>query len=206
MIRIHHRHSDALLRIPRRWSDALIRIPRRWSDALIRIPRRWSDALIRIHGGALETRYWLLSTGYWFSESRVVVKPDIPACSLLGRIDHAGVKGPRIDVKRHRALVRFARIHHPVHRLPRIDRAWISRRQLHRVRCEQLALARLDILKSDVKIFDQQFSRRRRHPAILVTMIVHRTALPNVPADGDQFVEVCFVDEVARIVLPVPGP
>src|SRR6202521_816159 len=156
------------------------------------------------HRGALETRYWLLSTGYWFSESRVVVKPDIPACSLLGRIDYAGVKGPRIDVQGHRTLVRLPRIHHPVHRLPRIDRAWIGRCQLHGVRCEQAALARLDILKSDVKIFDQQFSRRRRHPAILAAMIVHRTALPNLPTDSDQFVEVCFVDEVAGIVLPVP--
>src|SRR6266436_6798989 len=114
---------------------------------------------IRIHhrqSGALETRYWLLSTGYWFSESCIVVKPDIPACSLLGRIDHAGVKGPRIDVQGHRALVRFPRIHHAVHRLPRIDRARVGRRQLHSVGCEQTALARLDILKFHVKILDQQ--------------------------------------------------
>src|ERR1700676_1212104 len=137
------------------------------------------------HRGALETRYWLLSAGYWLSESRIVVKPDISARSLLGRIDHAGVKGPRIDVQGHRTLVRLPRIHHPVHRLPRIDGARISRGQLHRVRCEQLALARLDIFKSNVKIFDQQLSHRRRHPAILAAMIVHRTALPNLPADGD---------------------
>src|SRR5712671_4280001 len=89
---------------------------------------------IQIHhrqGGALETRYWLLGTGYWSSESRIVVKPNIPACSLLGRIDDAGIKGPRIDVQGHRALVRFPRIHHTVHRFPRIDGAWVGRRQLH---------------------------------------------------------------------------
>jgi hypothetical protein len=42
------------------------------------------------------------------------------------RIDHAGIKGPRIDVQRYGALLRFPRIHHPVHRLPRIDRARIA--------------------------------------------------------------------------------
>src|ERR1039458_7241339 len=46
---------------------------------------------------------------------------------------------------------------------------------------------------------------RRRHPAILVAIIVHRNALPNLPADGHQFVEVRFVDRVARVVLPVPA-
>ena len=36
-------------------------------------------------------------------------------------------------------------------------------------------------------------------------MVVNRTGLPNVPTDGDQFVERSLVDQVAGIVLAVPG-
>src|SRR5664279_2356753 len=72
--------------------------------------------------------YWLLGTGYCSPENRIVMKLDVPACSPLRRIDHAGIKGPRIHVQRDRALVRFPRIHHPVHRLPRIDGARVGHR------------------------------------------------------------------------------
>ena len=36
-------------------------------------------------------------------------------------------------------------------------------------------------------------------------MIVHRTALAYIPADGEEFVELGLVDEVAGVVLAVPG-
>jgi len=100
---------------------------------------------------------WLLGTVYWFSEYRIVVKPDVAARSLLGRIDDAGIEGLRIHVQTHRALVSFPRIDHPVHRLFGIDGARIGRRQFHRVRCLQLALACLDILKSNLKISTNSF-------------------------------------------------
>ena len=105
----------------------------------------------------------------------------------------------------HRPLIRFPRIHDPMHRLPRIDRARIRRRQLHRVRCEQFALSRLDILKSDMKIFDQQLSHRSCHPAILVAMIVHGTALSHIPTNRDYFIEIGFIDQIACVILRVPG-
>ena len=91
------------------------------------------------------------------------------------------------------------------HNIFRLDTGYWVPATEYRVRCQQPALARLDILKSHVKIFDQQLSHPRRHPAILVSMIVHRNALPNLPADGHQFVEVRFVDQDARVVLPVPA-
>ena len=114
-----------------------------------------------------DTGNWVLGTGYWFSENCIVVKLNISACSLIGRIDHASIKGSRINVQRNGALVRFPRIHHPVHRLLRIDRARVRQGQLHRVRCRETALARLDILELQVEIFDKKFSDRRGHPAIL---------------------------------------
>src|ERR1700733_6326360 len=149
----------------------------------------------------LATGNWLLLPN-WFSKSCSVVQPYISARSLLGRIDDATIKGTRIDVQRDRPLIPRSRIHHPMHRLPRIDRARIRRRQLHRVRCGHLTLSRLNILKSYVEIFYQQAPHRSRHPAILPAMIVHRTALPNLPADGEQFVEIRLVDEIAREMLP----
>ncbi len=70
-----------------------------------------------------------------------------------------------------------------MHRLQWVDRARILCRQLHSVGCFQAALACLDILKTDTKIFDYQFSDWRRHPAILVAMIVHRAHLTDFPTD-----------------------
>ena len=65
----------------------------------------------------------LLSARHCFSEYRIVVKLNVPADPLVGRIDDAGIKGTRINVKRHGTLIRLARIHYPVYGLPWIDRA-----------------------------------------------------------------------------------
>jgi len=90
---------------------------------------------------------------------------------------------------------------------PRADpHARISRRQLHRVRCEQPTPARFEILKSDMKIFDLQFSNRGRHPPLLVASMVHRTALSNRPANRHRFVETRLVARVAGGVWPAPSP
>jgi hypothetical protein len=92
-----------------------------------------------------------------------------------------------------------------LHRFPRIDRAWICNSQLNGIRCEQAAIPGLDVLKFYVEIFYHQFSDGRGHPTVLIAMIVHGTALADLPADGDEFVEIGFVDEVAGVVLAVPG-
>src|SRR5262245_22882312 len=36
-------------------------------------------------------------------------------------------------------------------------------------------------------------------------MIVDRRVLPHVPTDGDEFVKLGLVDQVARVMLPVPA-
>jgi hypothetical protein len=68
-----------------------------------------------------------------------------------------------------------------------------------------MALSRRNILKFDMEIFDSQLSDRSRHPAILVPMVVYRTALPYLPAHGDKLIEIGLVDQIARVMLPVPG-
>ena len=60
------------------------------------------------------------------------------------------------------------------------------------------------ILMNQMKILHLQAPDGNRHPAILVAMIVHRTRLPDLPANGHQFVKRSAVDEIAGVVLPVP--
>ena len=57
----------------------------------------------------------------------------------------------------------------------------------------------------DVKIVHQQSSDRHGHPAVLVAMVVHRTGLPNFPTDSHQLVQRSLVDQIARVVLAIPG-
>ena len=103
------------------------------------------------------------------------------------------------------ALIRLSRIDHTMHWLPRIDRAWICNGQLNRIRCAQAAVSRLEILKFYVEIFHRQFSDWRRHPAILTTMIVDGAALAYLPANGHELVEIRFINQVAGVMLGIPG-
>jgi hypothetical protein len=129
----------------------------------------------------------------------------IAARALLRGIDHACIKGPRVDVQGYSALICLSGIDHAMHRLPRIDCAWIYNGQLNRIRCAQAATPRLNILKFDMEIFHGQFSDWRGHPAILVAMIVDGTALAYLPANGDKLVKIRFINQVASVMLAIPG-
>jgi len=56
-----------------------------------------------------------------------------------------------------------------------------------------------------MKVLNQQAANRHRHPAVLVSMVVHRTDLANLPADRDQFVKGSLVDQIASVMLRVPA-
>ena len=56
-----------------------------------------------------------------------------------------------------------------------------------------------------MKILDQQAADGDGHPAVLVAVVVDGTGLADFPADGNQFVERSFVDQVAGVVLAIPG-
>ena len=64
---------------------------------------------------------------------------------------------------------------------------------------------RANILFHDMEILHQQTADGHRHPAILIAMVVDGAGLADFPADGDQFIEGSFIDEVASVVLAVPG-
>jgi hypothetical protein len=136
---------------------------------------------------------------------RIVVQPDFAAGALLGRIYDAGIERPRIHVQTYRPLLEFTRIEDTMHRLQWINRARMRRIHLDSFRGFELADAFVQILRDDPVILNQESPDRRRHPAILVAMIVDRTHLTDFPADRDQLIKRRLVDEVAGVMLAIPG-
>src|SRR5579885_1677960 len=138
-------------------------------------------------------------------ELRRVMKIDLAARTLLRRINDARIEGPGVHVQAHGPLLELARIHHPMHRLQRIDRAGMRRVHQFRVCRLQFAAARLQVLEHKPEVLHPQAPDGHGHPAVLVAMIVHRAGLSDVPADRNQLIERRLVDEVASVVLPVPA-
>jgi hypothetical protein len=134
----------------------------------------------------------------------VEVKLNYSACPLFGRVHHAGIEGPRIHVEADGAMVEFARIHHAMNRIGRVDGAGMRDIHLNRVGGFEPAGSTVQILMDEVKVFHVQAADGNGHPAILVAMIVHRTGLPDLPANSHQFVKRSPVDEIPGVVLPVP--
>jgi len=133
------------------------------------------------------------------------VQFDFAARALLGGVDHAGVEGTGIDVQADGALVEFAGIEDPVNGFERIDGAGVRGIHLYGLGGRNRAFAAGDILMHDVKILDEQTADGDGHPAVLVAVIVHGAGLADFPADGEQLIKRSFVDQVASVVLAVPG-
>jgi hypothetical protein len=133
------------------------------------------------------------------------MKLDFAARALLGGVDDAGVKRTGVDVQTNGALIECAGIEDAVNGFEWIDGAGVRGVHLHDFGGPDDGLAESDVLPYDMKVFDQQPTDGYGHPAILVAMIVHGTGLADFPANGHQFIEGSFVDEVARVVLAIPG-
>ena len=130
---------------------------------------------------------------------------DFAARALLGGVNDAGVEGAGIDVQADGALIKLARIEDAVNGFERVDGAGVRGVHLDRVGGLDGGFALGDILLHDVKIFDQQTAERDGHPAVLVAVIVDGTGLADFPADGYQLVERSLVDQIASVMLAVPG-
>ena len=103
------------------------------------------------------------------------------------------------------ALVEFAGIEDAMDGLEGVDGAGMRGIHLDGFRGLDRGFAESDVLMHDVKILDQQTADGDGHPAVLVAVVVDGTGLADFPADGDQFVERSLVDQVAGVVLAVPG-
>lgn len=125
--------------------------------------------------------------------------------AVLGRVDHTAVEGTRVDVKTHGALVELAGVDNTMHRLEGIDGTGMRGIHLDGVGGLDFAFAESKILMNHVKIFDQQAADGHSHPTILVFVVVHGAGLADFPADGEQFIKRSFIDQVAGVVLAIPG-
>ena len=61
------------------------------------------------------------------------MKFNFATCALLGRVDHAGIEGPGVDVQAHGALIEFAGIYDAMHGISGVYRARMSRVHFDRV-------------------------------------------------------------------------
>ena len=113
---------------------------------------------------------------------------DHAASALLGRIHNTGIERARINMQTYRALTEMLRIEHAMHRIGGIDRAGMSWIHFDSVGRSELGLSVIEVLRNQVKIFDQKAADWNLHPAILIAMIMDRADLANFPADCDQFV------------------
>jgi hypothetical protein len=134
-----------------------------------------------------------------------VVEVDFAAGALFGGVDDAGVEGARVDVDADGTLVEVAGIEDAVDGLLRIDGARLRDIHLDSFGGLDGGFPEGEVLMEDVKIFDEQAANGDGHPAILVAVVVHGTGLADFPADGDEFVERSFIDQIAGVVLAVPG-
>src|SRR5579871_1913345 len=92
-----------------------------------------------------------------------------------------------------------------MYRFKRIDRTGMGAVHFHRVSYFQLAFPAFEILVHNVEILYQKPAGGNRHPAVLIAMVVDRTDMSDLPANRQQFVQRSLVDEIASVMLPVPG-
>lgn len=124
--------------------------------------------------------------------------------ALFSGVDDAGIEGAGIDVQTDGALVEFAGIEDAMHGLGGIDGAGLGGIHLDGFGGLDDAFSRGNVLLDDVEILDQQTADGDGHPAILIAVVVDGAGLADLPADGEQFVERSFIDEIASVVLAVP--
>jgi hypothetical protein len=134
-----------------------------------------------------------------------VVEGDFAAGALLGGVDDAGVEGARIYVEADGALVESARVEDAVNGSERVDGAGVLDIHFDSFRGFDAARAGDEILVDDGEIFYLQASDGDGHPAVLVFVVVDGADLADFPADGQEFIERSFVDQIAGVVLAVPG-
>ena len=133
------------------------------------------------------------------------MEANLAAGALLGRVDDTTIEGPRIDVEADGPIVELARVEYAMHGVGGIDGAGIGRVHLFDIFRLEIADAGGQILMDGVKIFNLQAAYGDGHPAVLVAVVMHGAGLADLPADGEQLIDRSFIDQVAGVVLAIPG-
>lgn len=140
-----------------------------------------------------------------FAVFGIETKLDLAACALLGGVHHASIERAGVNMQAHCPLVEFSRVDHAVYGIYGIDGTRLGNIHLNRIQRLKLTLTSLQILLKEMKILHAQAPKGGRHPTILVAVVVHGTGLANFPADGYQLIQRSAIDQIARIVLAIPG-
>jgi hypothetical protein len=82
------------------------------------------------------------------------MKLNLAAGSLFGRVNHAGIKRPRVYVKADGPLIEFPRIYDSVHGVSGIHGAGMGNIHFNCVGGFEAAVARLQVLMNKMKVFD----------------------------------------------------
>ncbi len=133
------------------------------------------------------------------------MQSDFAAGALLRRINDASVERPRIYVQTDSTLVELARIDYSMYGICGVHCTGMGEVHLHGVERLQLAAPGRQILMNKVEVFYVKPAEWNRHPAVLVAMIMNGTGLAYLPANGHQLIEWSAIDQIARVVLTVPG-
>lgn len=130
---------------------------------------------------------------------------DFTTGALFRRIHHAGVERARIDVQADGTLVELAGIDDAMYRIGGVDRTRMGDIHLHGVERFQPAMPSRQILINKVEILYLEPAKWDCHPAVLIAMIMNGAGLTDLPANGHQLVKWSAINQIAGIVLTIPG-
>lgn len=127
---------------------------------------------------------------------------DVGVGSFVERIDFTGGIGIRVDVDAGGALLEFGKIENLMDGLLALHGARMIGVHVIRHAGRKIASAASRVLIGDAEILNAQFANGHGHPAVLSAMIVDAADLAGLPADGKDFEEVAFENEIPGVVAP----
>lgn len=138
--------------------------------------------------------------GMEFAVLAGVVQRDVSVSSFFALVDFATVERFRVHVNAYRALLKFRQIQNLVHGFERIHVHGIARMHFVDFRGNDPARAARGVFFFHAKILNFQAADGRRHPAVLVAVIVDAAGLADFPTDGHAFEKLIFENEVAGVI------
>jgi 23S rRNA (adenine2503-C2)-methyltransferase len=99
-----------------------------------------------------------------------------------------------------RLLIELRKIQNLMHRFFGLDHGGMRRVHVVRLGRNQFAIAVRRVAIFHSEILDAQAADRRHHPTILIAMIVDPADLADIPADGQNFKKLAFVNEIPGVV------
>src|SRR5215813_3513991 len=119
----------------------------------------------------------------------------------LGAIHQTSVKGARIDMQTHRALIKFRKVQHLVNGFFWIYFCWQRLVNIEAVSFFKTAIPRGTVLVQNAKVLHSQPASRNGHPAVLIMMVMNLRDLSDLPTDRQQLKKIVLKDQVSRVMV-----